>query len=382
MMKRLGAAIGILVGFLIETSLCYMPSGIAQTTSRHVQSVSTSPQISGCPATCAGNSRSLRRSRLSMISSPRNMDDQDYETSEIESAREKEVIAVKRQMVEFYNAFTSKNFEKMQKLWLQTPYIQCILPGLPFPVNGYESIMEMWETVFGTSDENFSNTVIKPSSMIVQVRGKMALVFCNEDVVNGPYSRQMHATNIYRKMGNKWMMVHHHVSPSADSMLRTFRQTRSEMEDPQREFIREEQSFAAHRAEEDDLYSAEDSGSHETSTMLQDLPSEQTHSPAEQVPTGFHCLHPSVTDGAILAVKELSYAGRLSSKDRTLLFQDIVSHHGKGMEASRTEIAYELLVARFLGSQMVVSTYMKELLDDFCDQCKVIAKELSESDCR
>eukprot|EP00960_Hanusia_phi_P051129 760613-Hanusia_phi.AAC.1 len=198
--QRLGAAIGILVGFLIETSLCYMPSGIAQTTSRHVQSVSTSPQISGCPATCAGNSRSLRRSRLSMISSPRNMDDQDYETSEIESAREKEVIAVKRQMVEFYNAFTSKNFEKMQKLWLQTPYIQCILPGLPFPVNGYESIMEMWETVFGTSDENFSNTVIKPSSMIVQVRGKMALVFCNEDVVNGPYSRQMHATNIYRKV--------------------------------------------------------------------------------------------------------------------------------------------------------------------------------------
>mmetsp|Transcript_11591 Transcript_11591/g.39986 ORF Transcript_11591/g.39986 Transcript_11591/m.39986 type:complete len:352 (+) Transcript_11591:247-1302(+) len=340
-----------LAGLLFKLSFCYVPFKPPLVEHRTLTSQLVSSRRTFGSAISEGNAR--RQLCLSMISSPRNMDDQDYETSRLEGTHDKDIVAVKRQTIEFYNAFTSKNFDEMQRLWLQTPYIQCILPGLPFPVNGYESIMEMWKTVFGASDDAFSSTVIKPSSMVVQIRGKIALVFCNEDVVNGRFSRQMHATNIYRKMGKEWLMVHHHVSPSADSMLRsewTVRQPQSDFDEAPQHLTKEEQPFASLHTDEEELYTSEESG-YETSTMIRDIPAKPTESSSQQVPTGFHCLHPSVTDGAILAVKELSNAGRLSSKDRTLLFQDIVSHHNKGMEASRTEIAYELLVARFLGSK-------------------------------
>ena len=39
--------------------------------------------------------------------------------------------------------------------------------------------------------------------------------------------------------------------------------------------------------------------SYETSTMIRDVPEKPTESDSQQAPTGFHCLHPSVTDGAV-----------------------------------------------------------------------------------
>ncbi len=62
-------------------------------------------------------------------------------------------------------------------------------------------------------DQVFKGTDITPSDVRVHVRGTSAFVTCTEEVqAPSGAERRMLATNIYRKLEGRWVLVHHHAS--------------------------------------------------------------------------------------------------------------------------------------------------------------------------
>ena len=62
-------------------------------------------------------------------------------------------------------------------------------------------------------DQVFKGTDITPSDVRVHVRGTSAFVTCTEEVcAPSGAERRMLATNIFRKLQGRWVLVHHHAS--------------------------------------------------------------------------------------------------------------------------------------------------------------------------
>eukprot|EP00283_Hemiselmis_rufescens_P009501 CAMPEP_0173433090 /NCGR_PEP_ID=MMETSP1357-20121228/10669_1 /TAXON_ID=77926 /ORGANISM="Hemiselmis rufescens, Strain PCC563" /LENGTH=236 /DNA_ID=CAMNT_0014397769 /DNA_START=24 /DNA_END=731 /DNA_ORIENTATION=- len=125
-----------------------------------------------------------------------------------------ETSAVLRTNSDFYSAFSTKDIELMGKVWLNSPQVQCIHPGAK-PLVGYDKIVSMWTNMFQAKDKVFRSTDIKPDGIKVHVRGTSAYVMCSEQVSAPGASRKMLATNIFRKYGGRWFLVHHHASQAA-----------------------------------------------------------------------------------------------------------------------------------------------------------------------
>jgi ketosteroid isomerase-like protein len=112
----------------------------------------------------------------------------------------------------FYQAFESLDLEKMELLWLRDPKIICIHPGWR-KLTGWGPIMNSWERIFdGVFEMKFELRDVHPI-----VSGDMAVVVTEENLsqrgYEGTMRTQVLATNIYERVGNRWMMVLHHGSP-------------------------------------------------------------------------------------------------------------------------------------------------------------------------
>lgn len=126
----------------------------------------------------------------------------------------------------FYKAFTKKSMELMQKVWLQDASILCIHPSHP-PLVGVTAVMDSWAKMFETTDGSFQRNWMEPSNIKLVVKGSTAIITCDEQVYARRFVRgkrretelinQLTATNIFRKVGQKWCMVHHHASWHAES---------------------------------------------------------------------------------------------------------------------------------------------------------------------
>lgn len=170
----------------------------------------------------------------------------------------------------FYAAFTLKDAERMEALWLPSRDVMCIHPG-DEPIMGHKAVTRSWRSLFLAGDHRFTSSVISPADVKIRMRGTTAIVQCREEVttaddVSTPWMarikseiasraklvggaedslggvagtggeagggtkkkkkkpRFLNVTNIYRKAGGRWLMVHHHSSlpaPSAPADLRT-----------------------------------------------------------------------------------------------------------------------------------------------------------------
>lgn len=126
----------------------------------------------------------------------------------------------------FYNAFSKKSMELMKKVWLQDASILCIHPSHP-PLVGVTAVMESWSNMFESTDGSFQRNWMEPINIKLVVKGTTAIITCDEQVFARRFIRgkrretelinQLTATNIFRKVGQKWCMVHHHASWHADS---------------------------------------------------------------------------------------------------------------------------------------------------------------------
>lgn len=100
---------------------------------------------------------------------------------------------------DFYKAFSNKDVDMMGKVWRNNQHVQCIHPGAK-PLVGYESIVDMWKSMFQARDQVFRSLDISPCDVKVSVRGTTAFVMCTEQVSAPGTQRKMFATNIYRKV--------------------------------------------------------------------------------------------------------------------------------------------------------------------------------------
>jgi ketosteroid isomerase-like protein len=112
----------------------------------------------------------------------------------------------------FYKAFESLDIEQMENLWLRDPKIACIHPGWR-RLTGWGPIMESWERIFdGVFEMKFE---LRELHLIVGA--DLGVVVTEENLTQRGYEGTMRmqvlATNIYERLGNKWLLVLHHGSP-------------------------------------------------------------------------------------------------------------------------------------------------------------------------
>jgi hypothetical protein len=83
-----------------------------------------------------------------------------------------------------------------------------------------------------------------------------------------------------------------------------------------------------------------------------------------------------VTERCVAALRKLAKEGLISREEKRRLLSDVIKHHQQGEEASEVEIAYELLVMRFLPAGGAIGVEAggvgvaeeEDLLEDFADQ--------------
>jgi ketosteroid isomerase-like protein len=119
---------------------------------------------------------------------------------------------VTRANQEFYEAFESLDINRMGRIWLQQEYVTCIHPGWSLRV-GWPAVRDSWVLIFNnTFSMTFDLTEVQ-----IQVAGDVAWVVCTENLSSrqGEAVQQSRilATNLFERVGERWMIIHHHGSP-------------------------------------------------------------------------------------------------------------------------------------------------------------------------
>ena len=112
----------------------------------------------------------------------------------------------------FYEAFESLDIAQMDKIWLQQEYVTCIHPGWGLR-SGWPAVRDSWVLIFNhTFDMKFELTEVE-----VQVAGDVAWVICTENLTtkqdDTTVQTRILATNLFERVGDEWLMIHHHGSP-------------------------------------------------------------------------------------------------------------------------------------------------------------------------
>jgi ketosteroid isomerase-like protein len=113
---------------------------------------------------------------------------------------------------EFYRAFESLDIAQMDRVWSHQDYVTCIHPGWPLRV-GWPTVRDSWVLIFNNT---FSMT-FELTDVYIHVAGDLGWVVCMENISSrqGEAVRESHilATNLYERLEDRWMMIHHHGSP-------------------------------------------------------------------------------------------------------------------------------------------------------------------------
>lgn len=112
----------------------------------------------------------------------------------------------------FYAAFEALQIEQMDEVWAHDDAVRCVHPGWQC-LRGWAAVRRSWEELFkNTRYMEFNLTEVD-----VWVDASLATVFCHENIVTfreGKVVRTvMLATNLFRRLGDRWLLIHHHGSP-------------------------------------------------------------------------------------------------------------------------------------------------------------------------
>jgi len=116
----------------------------------------------------------------------------------------------------FYSAFESLDIQRMESVWAQDAEIQCGHPGWRI-LRGWQPVMESWRRIF----ENTPAIRFMLTDVVVEIRGELAWVTLYENLNSSLEGQNVAATvlttNIFRKGGDGWRMIHHHGSSVAQA---------------------------------------------------------------------------------------------------------------------------------------------------------------------
>jgi ketosteroid isomerase-like protein len=110
----------------------------------------------------------------------------------------------------FYDAHEQRDLEAMRRVWEHTERAVCVHPGWPI-LRGWPLIEQSWERILaGPGRNQFILT-----NLSVAVRGELAWVTVDENLVDGTATGTVAATNLYVRGENGWLLTLHHGSPVA-----------------------------------------------------------------------------------------------------------------------------------------------------------------------
>ena len=113
----------------------------------------------------------------------------------------------------FYDAFNKSDLELMKRVWLDDdPNVQCVHPGWD-SLTGFEPIIESWKRIFSAGQD----LEIKLSHLGITESESLVWITCQENLFSisssGVQLSKVYATNIFKKVQDKWKMILHHASP-------------------------------------------------------------------------------------------------------------------------------------------------------------------------
>ena len=125
---------------------------------------------------------------------------------------ERRIEEVTKANQKFYEAFESLDISKMDEVWAHLDYVTCVHPGWTLR-SEWPAVRDSWVLIFNNT---FSMKFELTESM-VQVAGDMAWVICVENITSQqsdePQQVRVLATNLFERIGDEWLMIHHHGSP-------------------------------------------------------------------------------------------------------------------------------------------------------------------------
>ncbi len=112
----------------------------------------------------------------------------------------------------FYRGFEKRDIKAMNQVWWQGSSSTCVHPGGNI-IKGWDAIRSSWETIFKNTDYLEIDTEI----INIDLGQEVAYIILIEKVTQINNGRRLEAqsiaTNGFRKMAQKWSLVHHHASP-------------------------------------------------------------------------------------------------------------------------------------------------------------------------
>ena len=103
--------------------------------------------------------------------------------------------------LEFYRAFTARDFDAMEALWAQRVPVACTHPGWPVLAER-AAIMESWDGILSNPDA----PRVSCFDERVYLYGDLALVLCEEELDGGTLA----ASNLFVREDGEWRIAHHH----------------------------------------------------------------------------------------------------------------------------------------------------------------------------
>ena len=123
-------------------------------------------------------------------------------------AAEADVAAVLRANAAFYDAFERRDLDAMSDIWEHTDRVGCVHPGWA-ALHGWAAVAASWFALFdGPQRLQFIVTDER-----AEVVGDLALVTCNENLLDTGATQAVAATNVFVRHGDGWRLLHHHGSP-------------------------------------------------------------------------------------------------------------------------------------------------------------------------
>jgi ketosteroid isomerase-like protein len=124
--------------------------------------------------------------------------------------------AIKAANQAFYAAASARDLAQMEAVWAHEPYVRAIHPTNMHVDAGWEAVRLGWQKLFGSFTEievSMPEPDLRVGDDLAWVTGAEA--FRARRSSGEAVVATLLATSVFERSGDRWLMVHHHVSVAA-----------------------------------------------------------------------------------------------------------------------------------------------------------------------